>query len=163
MLNRKLQSWKHGFQKKVGWTIHQRFVYKWSLWFGATQPKRRRSSCQGRSPREWLSWITVWLTGLDSTTPNDPFLRVILMGFLWPPQVTCPSFFFFIKADVCRLLQCWERNPGLWVEPRALSMSSRHSATRLYPSPALFLLKLWTSKVTEHLWSMLQRWGRMVR
>lgn len=114
MLNRKLQSWKHEFQKKVGWTIHQRFVYKWSLWFGATQPKRRRSRCQGRSPREWLSWITVWLTGLDSTTPNDPFLRVILMGFLWPPQVTCPSFFFFIKADVCRLLQCWEWNPGLW-------------------------------------------------
>lgn len=23
-------------------------------------------------------------------------------------------FFFFIKADVCRLLQCWEWNPGLW-------------------------------------------------
>lgn len=65
VLNRKLQSWKHGFQKKVGWMIHQRFVYKWSPWFGATQPKRRRSSCQGRSPTEWLSWITVWLTGLD--------------------------------------------------------------------------------------------------
>lgn len=120
VLNRKLQSWKHGFQKKVGWMIHQRFVYKWSLWFGATQPKRRRSSCQGRSPREWLSWIIVWLTGLDSTTPNDPFLRVILMGFLWPPQVTRPSFFFSLRqmfAIFCSAgsgTQDFEWNPGLW-------------------------------------------------
>lgn len=64
--------------------------------------------------------LTFWSR---STAREDPFLRVVLMGFLWLPQVACPSFFFFFtKTDVCCLLQF------LGMEARALGMSSRHSA-----------------------------------
>lgn len=82
------------------------------VWCNSTQEKEEQLPRQ-KSYRvtELNHCLTYWSR---STTPNNPFLRVILMGFLWPPQVTCPSF-FFIKADVCHLLQCWKRNPGLWV------------------------------------------------
>lgn len=100
--------------------ILQRFVYKWSLWFRTTQPKRRRSSCQGRSPREWLSWITVWLTSLDLPHQMTHFSGSFSWAFCSLLRSPAHLFFFSLRqmfAVFCSAgsgTQDFERNPGLW-------------------------------------------------